>query len=94
MVEISTILFTIIFLLPMPIQPLHILWLNLLIDVGPAIALAYETAEEDVMQRPPRDTKSGLVNVKFLSTIILVVSLSVSLHLDSFIISILCQVNL
>ncbi|AUW96822.1 cation-translocating P-type ATPase [Streptococcus pluranimalium] len=70
MVEISAILFTIIFLLPMPIQPLHILWLNLLIDVGPAIALAYETAEEDVMQRPPRDAKSGLVNVKFLSTII------------------------
>ncbi|MFU2163969.1 cation-translocating P-type ATPase [Streptococcus pluranimalium] len=70
MVEISAILMTIIFLLPMPIQPLHILWLNLLIDVGPAIALAYETAEDDVMSRPPRDANSGLVNAKFLSTII------------------------
>lgn len=70
MVEISAILLTIVFLLPMPIQPLHILWLNLLIDVGPAIALAYEAAEDDVMNRPPRDTKNGLVNAHFLSGII------------------------
>ncbi|MEQ9809992.1 cation-translocating P-type ATPase [Streptococcus jiangjianxini] len=71
MVEISAILFTIMFLLPMPIQPLHILWLNLLIDIGPAIALAYETAEEDIMKRPPRDSQNGLVTTNFLSRIIL-----------------------
>ncbi|MDY4510536.1 HAD-IC family P-type ATPase [Streptococcus hyovaginalis] len=71
MVEISAILFTIIFVLPMPIQPLHILWLNLLIDVGPAIALAYESAEEDVMNKPPRDPKNGLVNSNFLLRIII-----------------------
>lgn len=70
MVEIVSILFTIVFLLPMPIQPLHILFLNLLIDIGPAIALAYEDAEDDVMSQPPRDPESGLVNRKFLSRII------------------------
>lgn len=71
MVEIISILFTIVFFLPMPIQPLHILWLNLLIDIGPAIALAYEAAEDDVMTKPPRNPKSGLVNKKFLTEIIL-----------------------
>lgn len=70
MVEIVSILFTIVFLLPMPIQPLHILFLNLLIDIGPAIALAYEEAEDDVMTHPPRDPEKGLVNRNFLSRII------------------------
>lgn len=70
MVEIVSILFTIVFLLPMPIQPLHILFLNLLIDIGPAIALAYEEAEDDVMSHPPRNPENGLVNRKFLSQII------------------------
>lgn len=70
MVEIVSILFTIVFLLPMPIQPLHILFLNLLIDIGPAIALAYEEAEDDVMSHPPRNPENGLVNRKFLSRII------------------------
>lgn len=71
MVEIVSILFTIIFLLPMPIQPLHILFLNLLIDIGPAIALAYEEAEDNVMNHPPRDPEKGLVNRQFLSRIII-----------------------
>lgn len=70
MVEIVSILFTIVFLLPMPIQPLHILFLNLLIDIGPAIALAYEEAEADVMKQLPRDPENGLVNKAFLSRII------------------------
>lgn len=69
MVEIMTILLTILFLLPMPIRPLHVLFLNLLIDIGPAIALAFEPAEADVMSNPPRDPNSGLVNKSFLGRI-------------------------
>ncbi len=71
MVEIVAILTTIVFMLPMPIQPLHILFLNLLVDIGPAIALAYEKAEDNVMEHPPRDPESGLVNKMFLSRIII-----------------------
>lgn len=71
MVEIVAILTTIVFMLPMPIQPLHILFLNLLVDIGPAIALAYEKAEANVMEHPPRDPESGLVNKTFLSRIII-----------------------
>lgn len=37
-----------------PLLPIHILWINMVIDGLPAIALASEKAENDVMQRPPR----------------------------------------
>lgn len=37
-----------------PLLPIHILWINMVIDGLPAIALANEKAENDVMQRPPR----------------------------------------
>lgn len=71
MVEIATILMTILLGLAMPLQPLHILFLNLVIDVGPAISLAYERAEDDVMKHPPRDKNSGLVTRPFLIQILI-----------------------
>ncbi|MGH2102262.1 cation transporting ATPase C-terminal domain-containing protein, partial [Aerococcus urinaeequi] len=42
-----------------------------LVDIGPAIALAYEKAEDNVMEHPPRNPESGLVNKTFLSRIII-----------------------
>ena len=38
----------------------HLLWINLVTDSLPAIALGMEKAEKDVMKRPPRDPKEGL----------------------------------
>ena len=40
--------------MPLPLLPLQILWINLLTDGLPALALGVEPAEEDVMRRPPR----------------------------------------
>ena len=71
MVEIVTIFLSVLFLLPMPIQPLHILFLNLVIDIAPAMALAFEPAEEDLMKRQPRSKEDSLVNKRFLGRIIL-----------------------
>lgn len=40
--------------MPLPLAPLQILWMNLITDGPPALALAVEPAEGDVLKRPPR----------------------------------------
>ncbi len=70
MVEISAVFLAVVFLMPVPLAPLHILYLNLIIDLLPAITLSLEPAEDDVMKRPPRDPESGLVNRPFLLQVI------------------------
>lgn len=42
------------------LKPVHILWVNLLTDTFPALALGMEEAEKDVMKRPPRPKDEGL----------------------------------
>jgi len=41
-------------------SPIHILWINLVTDTLPAIALGMENAEEDIMRKPPRSAKEGI----------------------------------
>ncbi len=43
-----------------PLAPLHLLWINIVTDVAPALALAMEPPDADVMRRPPRDPQSEL----------------------------------
>jgi len=58
--EIWTIFLAPVIGLPMPLLPIHILWINLVTDGLPGIALASEKAEEDIMQRPPRKPSESL----------------------------------
>lgn len=46
--------------LPIPIKPVHILWINLVTDGLPGIAMAYEKEEPDVMNRPPRPLNESI----------------------------------
>lgn len=47
--------------LPLPLLPLHILWINLLTDGFPALALGTEPAEPSIMARPPRPAGQSLL---------------------------------
>ena len=43
------------------LKPVHLLWINLITDCFPALALGLERAEPDVMRRPPRDPKESIL---------------------------------
>ena len=46
--------------MPLPLLPLHILWINLVTDGFPGLALGVEPAERDVMERKPRPAEEGI----------------------------------
>jgi Ca2+-transporting ATPase len=51
-----------------PLAPLQILWLNLVTDTAPALALALEPADSDVMRRPPRPPDDAMISTRFVRT--------------------------
>ena len=53
--------------LELPLLPGMILWLNLVTDGGPAVALTMEPPEPDVMQRPPRNPNEGVLHGRLAS---------------------------
>jgi len=59
--EILTIFVAILLGYPTPLLPLQILWVNLVTDILPAMALIRDPADDDAMQRPPRDPAEALV---------------------------------
>lgn len=58
--QLMMIGFTVIAGLPLPLLPIHILWINLMTDGLPALALGMEKEENGIMQRPPRSLREKL----------------------------------
>jgi Ca2+-transporting ATPase len=63
--EIATLFTAVALGFPAPLLPLQILWVNLVTDILPALALIRDPAEPDVMRRPPRDPRQALVTWRF-----------------------------
>ncbi|XP_011270648.1 hypothetical protein CAOG_08970 [Capsaspora owczarzaki ATCC 30864] len=69
--EILCMLFAVIIDLPIPFTPLMILYANIVADIPPSIVLGFDSPEKDVMTRPPRDPKRGILTLRTIVVIML-----------------------
>jgi len=58
--EILSIMIPPLFGFPIPLLPIHILWINLITDGVPALALAAEPEEKNIMKKAPRKTNESI----------------------------------
>ena len=68
---ILLIIFSILLNFPLPLLPVQILWINILIDGPPAIALGMERVTQDVMKQPPRPTNERILRPETVISILL-----------------------
>lgn len=71
MAGIFSVLYTSLLALPMPFAPVHLLFINLLTDSLPAIAIGMEPQEDGLLDQPPRDPDEGILTSAFMSSILL-----------------------
>jgi Ca2+-transporting ATPase len=64
--EIEVMLAGIALGLGQPMNPMQLLWINLVTDIFPGLALSLEPAEPDIMQRPPRDPQEQIIDSRDL----------------------------
>lgn len=67
MAGIFAVLYTSIMALPQPLEAVHLLFINLLTDSLPAIAIGMEKSEKDLLSQKPRDPKTGIMTKEFLA---------------------------
>jgi len=60
--EVLMVFLSMLFGMPVPFRPIQLLWLNLVTDGAPALALGLEKGEPDIMKRPPRPTTEPVIN--------------------------------
>ncbi len=65
------VLYTSLMALPVPFQPVHLLFINLLTDSLPALAIGMESPEKDLLSDKPRDPKQGILTKDFMGAIFL-----------------------
>ena len=69
--EILLIFVGILIDLPLPLIAIQILWINLMTDGFPALALSSEPYEPDIMLRQPRDPKENIINSRLFTSVII-----------------------
>jgi P-type Ca2+ transporter type 2C len=73
--------------LPQPLSALQLLWMNLVTDTFPALALAVEPADVGVMTRPPRDPHAELLSRRFLRAVATYGTLITAVTLAAFVLT-------
>ena len=71
MAGILAVLYTSLAALPVPFAPVHLLFINLLTDSLPALAIGMEPAERNLLSQPPRDPKQGILTRDFIRDLLL-----------------------
>ncbi|KAL0478989.1 golgi membrane-typec calcium-transporting ATPase [Acrasis kona] len=56
--------------LPLPLNPMQILWINIIMDGPPAQSLGVEPVDQDVMDMPPRDTKKSIISKQMIVSVL------------------------
>lgn len=69
---------------PLPLLPIQLLWINLVSDGLPALALATDPIAGDVLLRRPRDPKVEMISRDFMGWVVLAGSLSAAVTLSAF----------
>lgn len=75
--EVLIVLIAILLNKPVPLLPIQLLWLNLVTDSFPALALGVEKGDDDIMEKPPRDPNEPLLD-KQLKITVMVQSLAIT----------------
>ncbi len=70
MAGIFCVLYTTILALPAPFAPVHLLFINLLTDSLPAIAIGMEPPERELLDSPPRNPKQGILTGNFIKDVL------------------------
>lgn len=69
--EVLVLFVAVLFNWVTPLLPIHILWINLVTDSLPALALSVDAAEPDIMRRKPLDSRRGIMTGPFVLRILL-----------------------
>lgn len=70
MAAIITVLITSLMGSPLPFAPVHLLFINLLTDSLPALAIGMEPADKRLLQEKPRDPKTGILTKNFMMNVL------------------------
>lgn len=105
--EIMTIFLAPFFGLPLPLQPIQILWINLVTDGLPGIAFSSEKEEIGIMERPPRNPKENIfsrglgisilwsgVFLGFLTLLAQEIAIKLNFHWQTITFNVLCLAQL
>ena len=77
--EILIVFVSILLKLPVPFLPIQLLWLNLVTDSFPALALGVESGDPDIMDRKPRDSKASILDKQlFIGVMVQSIAIGVS----------------